>query len=222
MASAGRRRTQQGSGRQKWCGSDAGSPTQGANVPRTCPARAFAASLLVARGQGADGLVPLFYEVERDHHHAGLCGWSTQLVMDRDTVVNFFCFFFLKKKKTTQSILRIRFPTRPAVHACAPRSCNKNDGTTVDRDLEFAFRSTKTLVRDKRWSRIEPRMRSHSTACRPLQLVLRQSSKSKRRSATNSGARLCVVPNFRRCSWTSHSGSVPGSHAVPAKALARF
>ena len=38
-------------------------------------ARAFASSLLELRGcQGADGQVPPSNEVERDHHHAGLCG----------------------------------------------------------------------------------------------------------------------------------------------------
>ena len=36
-------------------------------------ARAFAASLLELRG-GVDGHTPPDQEVERDHHHAGLCG----------------------------------------------------------------------------------------------------------------------------------------------------
>ena len=38
-------------------------------------ARAFAASLLELRGgHGADGQVPPAHEVEREQHHAGLCG----------------------------------------------------------------------------------------------------------------------------------------------------
>ena len=65
--------------------------------------------------------------------------------------------------------------------------------THLDRDLEYADRSTNAQVRGKSVEQNRIRVRSDSTAYGTSQLVMRQGSNGKRRMATKSVARLCVA-----------------------------